>query len=103
MAIANCSKEFYDKHMERYKRMSLEDVMMEYDAIVEVLDMDSATNLWCIDELLSWEEIIRDYCLELIRADMDTLSTYLCSGAPRASMINIRKAHQKKPIGADSK
>lgn len=63
----NCSDEFYKEHMERFKEMPLERVLNEYDAICSALDLDNAHELMCLDDLISWEWIIRDYCLELVR------------------------------------
>lgn len=83
--LSNCSKEFYEEHMKRYRRMNLLDVLKEYDAIVSVLDMDCSNDLMCLDELISWEDMIRDYCLELVRVSADKLnsgSNLLMLGCP---------------------
>ena len=65
--LSNCSKEFYDEHLDRFRGMPLNDVLREYDAIVIVLDLDSSTDLFLLDEFIALEDIVRDYCLELVR------------------------------------
>lgn len=65
--IANCSEEFNKYHIERYKKMSIEELIKEYDAVVQVLDLDCVFSLFCLDELLSWESLIADRCVEIVR------------------------------------
>ena len=61
--------------MARYRNKPLSEVLKEYDSIVEVLDLESCTELMCLDELISWEDMIRDLCLEIVRANLDLLET----------------------------
>lgn len=71
--IANCSYEFNKYHMERYKKMSTKELIEEYDAIEQVLELDCIFNLYCLDELLSWESLIADRCIEIVREKLLTV------------------------------
>lgn len=65
--VSNCGEQFNKYHMERYKKMSVSELIKEYDAVVQVLDLDCACTLFCFDELLVWELLIADRCVEIVR------------------------------------
>ena len=65
--IANCGEKFNEYHMERYRKMSVSELIKEYDAVVQILDLDCVLSLFCLDELLSFESLIADRCVEIVR------------------------------------
>ena len=65
--IANCGEKFNEYHMERYRKMSVAELIKEYDAVIQDLDLDCVCTLFCLDELLAWESLIADRCVEIVR------------------------------------
>lgn len=70
--IHNCGDQFNQYHATRYSKMTPAELIEEYDAICAVLCLDNAGSLFCIDELLVWQTLIAERCVEIVRSTLET-------------------------------
>jgi len=69
--IFNCGEEFNEFHVKRFSKMTPEELIAEYDAVCTVLDLDNVNCLYCLDDLLAWEVLISERCVEIVRATLE--------------------------------